>query len=43
MVVITVSKLTKLNIGCDDPWRAGMAGGEKRVATIGILHGKTSG
>ena len=43
LVVLTVMKLTKLNIGCDDPWGAGMVGGEKRVTTIGILSGITRG
>jgi hypothetical protein len=37
MVVMTVLILTKMNIGGDDPWRAGMGGGEKIVTTIGIL------
>jgi hypothetical protein len=34
---MTVVKLTKMNISGDDPWSAGMAGGEKRATTIGIL------
>jgi hypothetical protein len=36
-VVITVLILTKMNIGGNDPWEAGMAGGKKRVSAIGIL------
>jgi hypothetical protein len=32
--------LTKMNIGGDDPWRAGMAGGEKRATTIDIIISK---
>jgi hypothetical protein len=35
--------LTKMNIGGDEPWRAAMAGGEKRVPTIGILTVKPIG
>jgi hypothetical protein len=43
MVVMPVSNLTKLNIQGDDSRRAGMAGGEKRVITRGILYEKTRG
>jgi hypothetical protein len=36
-------KLTKMNIRGDDSRRAGMAGGEQRLTTIGILYEKTRG
>lgn len=40
MVDLPLSELTKLNINGDDSRRAGMAEGEKRPATIGILYVK---
>jgi hypothetical protein len=43
MVVSAVPKLTIMNISGDDPWRAAMAGTEKRVATIGKSIDKPRG